>query len=112
MNFREIRKRFLDYFKDHGHRIVDSASLIPRDDPTLLFTNAGMVQFKGAFLGEEKMAYPGLPRPKSAYAPAANITILKMSGTPRDTILSLKCWEIFPLGTILRRRRSSGVGNC
>jgi len=57
MNFREIRKRFLDYFKDHGHRIVDSASLIPRDDPTLLFTNAGMVQFKGAFLGEEKMAY-------------------------------------------------------
>ena len=57
MDFREIRKRFLDYFKDHGHRIVDSASLIPRDDPTLLFTNAGMVQFKGAFLGEEKMGY-------------------------------------------------------
>ncbi len=57
MDFREIRKRFLDYFKDHGHRIVDSASLIPRDDPSLLFTNAGMVQFKGAFLGEEKMGY-------------------------------------------------------
>jgi len=57
MDFREIRKRFLDYFKGHGHRIVDSASLIPRDDPSLLFTNAGMVQFKGAFLGEEKMGY-------------------------------------------------------
>ncbi|MCF8145848.1 MAG: alanine--tRNA ligase [Deltaproteobacteria bacterium] len=57
MNFREIRKAFLDYFRAHGHRIVDSSSLIPRDDPTLLFTNAGMVQFKGAFLGEENLGY-------------------------------------------------------
>ncbi|MBW1784635.1 MAG: alanine--tRNA ligase, partial [Deltaproteobacteria bacterium] len=57
MNFREIRKTFLDYFKAHGHRIVDSSSLVPRDDPTLLFTNAGMVQFKGAFLGEDNLGY-------------------------------------------------------
>ncbi len=47
----------MDYFKAHGHEIVDSSSLIPRDDPTLLFTNAGMVQFKGLFLGEEKRGY-------------------------------------------------------
>jgi alanyl-tRNA synthetase len=57
MNFREIRKAFLDYFRTRGHRIVDSSSLVPRDDPTLLFTNAGMVQFKGAFLGEENLGY-------------------------------------------------------
>jgi len=53
----ELRQGFLDYFKGHGHAIVPSSSLIPQADPTLLFTNAGMVQFKGVFLGEERRAY-------------------------------------------------------
>jgi len=53
----EIRSEFLNYFKEHGHTVVKSSSLIPRDDPTLLFTNAGMVQFKRCFLGEEKRGY-------------------------------------------------------
>ncbi len=53
----EIRKLFVDYFKGKGHTHVPSSPLIPRTDPTLLFTNAGMVQFKGVFLGEEKRAY-------------------------------------------------------
>lgn len=51
----EIRNSFLDYFRSKGHKIIKSSSLIPRNDPTLLFTNAGMVQFKSVFLGEEKM---------------------------------------------------------
>ncbi|MBC7359322.1 MAG: alanine--tRNA ligase, partial [Desulfacinum sp.] len=57
MKAREIRKTFLEYFQEHGHTVVKSSSLIPHDDPTLLFTNAGMNQFKRCFLGEEKRPY-------------------------------------------------------
>ncbi len=53
----EIRRRFLEYFAKYEHAIVPSSPLIPRNDPTLLFTNAGMVQFKSLFLGEEKRDY-------------------------------------------------------
>ncbi|MCK4277575.1 MAG: alanine--tRNA ligase, partial [Desulfurellaceae bacterium] len=53
----ELRRAFLDYFKGNGHTIVGSASLVPKSDPSLLFVNAGMVQFKNVFLGLEKRDY-------------------------------------------------------
>ena len=53
----QIRQDFLEFFASKGHTIVPSSSLVPGNDPTLLFTNAGMVQFKDVFLGAEKRSY-------------------------------------------------------
>ncbi len=57
MTSAEIRQLFLDYFQQHGHQIVPSSPLVPANDPTLLFTNAGMVQFKEVFTGREQRPY-------------------------------------------------------
>ena len=57
MNTSELRQAFLDYFVQQGHTVVPSSALIPHNDPTLLFTNAGMVQFKDVFLGQEQRPY-------------------------------------------------------
>ncbi len=57
LSAKDIRRKFLEYFERNGHAIVPSSPLVPRDDPSLLFTNAGMVQFKKVFLGQEKRDY-------------------------------------------------------
>jgi alanyl-tRNA synthetase (EC 6.1.1.7) len=57
MQTEQLRARFLEFFAGHGHTVVPSASLVPADDPTLLFVNAGMVPFKSVFTGEERRAY-------------------------------------------------------
>ena len=53
----DIRSNFLQFFAKNGHNVVPSSSLVPRNDPTLMFTNAGMVQFKNVFTGVEKRPY-------------------------------------------------------
>ncbi len=57
MTTAEIRTSFLEFFRARAHSVEASSSLVPKNDPTLLFTNAGMVQFKGVFLGLEKVPF-------------------------------------------------------
>jgi alanyl-tRNA synthetase len=57
MSASDVRRAFLEFFREHGHTVVPSSSLVPGNDPTLLFTNAGMVQFKDVFLGKDKRDY-------------------------------------------------------
>src|SRR6056297_2561711 len=57
MKTAEVRSAYLKFFEERGHRVVPSSTLVPHNDPTLLFTNAGMVQFKDALLGREDLGY-------------------------------------------------------
>src|ERR1700716_4371604 len=57
-SLKDIRATFLEFSESRGHEVVPSSPLVPRNDPTLLFTNAGMVQFKNVFTGQEKRAIP------------------------------------------------------
>ena len=79
MDSATVRRKFLDYFVAKGHTEVPSSSLEPKDDPTLLFTNAGMVQFKRTFLGQDPRPTRA-PRPaRSASGRAASTTISSRS---------------------------------
>ena len=72
----DIRKTFLDYFARHDHEVVASSALVPHNDPTLMFTNAGMVQFKNVFTGLEKRPYvrAATSQKCSAISPSAIIS--------------------------------------
>ena len=91
MKSAEIRDAFLNYFASKGHSKVDSNSLVPGNDPTLLFTNAGMVQFKDVFLGAEKREYCRAVSSQRCVRAGGKHNDLKMLAIPLDTILFLKC---------------------
>ena len=107
----EIRSKFLDFFAENGHEIVPSSPLVPRNDPTLMFTNAGMVQFKNVFTGVEKRPYQRATTSQNACAPAASTTTSTMSATLRGISRSSRCSAIFPSATTSRSARSSLPGS-
>ena len=71
----DIRKTFLDFFGSRGHEIVPSSSLVPTNDPTLMFTAAGMVQFKNVFTGIESRPYNRATTAQKCVRAGASITI-------------------------------------
>src|SRR5208283_3754302 len=99
----ELRELFLNYFEERNHTRLASSSLIPTGDATLVFTNAGMVPFKGVFTGAEKRPYNRAVTAQKCLRVSENHNVLKNGGTPLDTTLFLKCWAISPSETISRK---------
>ena len=106
MNSADIREKFLKFFEGKGHQRVPSSSLVPGNDPTLLFTNSGMVQFKDVFWALTNAPTQRRLRHNAVCAPAANTTTWKMSATPDDTTPFLKCSAIFPLAITSKKKPS------
>jgi len=105
----QLRSAFLDYFAKNGHKILPSASLVPGNDPTLLFTNAGMVQFKEYFLGQSTADWKRAPR-RSGASGQRQAQRPRERGYTRGTTRSSRCWGTSRSATTSRRRRSSSGG--
>ena len=103
----QIRQMFLDYFKSKGHMIEPGASLIPHNDPTLLWINAGVAALKKYFDGSEKPASNRIAMRRSQFVQ----TILKMWVVRLVTTHSLKCWVTSRLEIISKMKLSSSHGN-
>ena len=95
----ELRAAFLDYFRSRGHEVVASSSLVPGNDPTLLFTNSGMVQFKDVFLGADPRSYTRAVTSQRCVGPAASTTISRTWGTRPAITRSSRCLETSASGT-------------
>src|SRR5882672_6857412 len=111
MNSAEIRTGFLDYFKSKGHSIVPSSSLVPANDPTLLFVNSGMVQFKDAFLGKDKRAYVRATTSQRCVRAGGKHNDLENVGYTARHHTFFEMLGNFSLATISSARRSNSPGS-
>jgi alanyl-tRNA synthetase len=101
----ELRTAFLEFFHQRGHSIEPSSSLVPVNDPTLLFTNAGMVQFKDVFLGREQRDFNKAVTSQRCVRAGGKHNDLENVAIPQGTTPFLKCWVISALETISKKMR-------
>jgi len=107
----DIRSTFLNYFERNGHQVVDSSPLVPRNDPTLMFTNSGMVQFKNVFTGLEHRDYKrATTSQKCVRAGGKHNDLDNVGYTPATTRFS-RCWATLALGITSKRTPSVSRGN-
>ena len=105
MKTADIRDRFVEFFRNRGHSLVESSPLVPANDPTLLFTNSGMVQFKDVFLGfEPAPARTAVTAQRCLRAGGKHNDLENVGYTARHHTF-FEMLGIFLLGIILRRRR-------
>jgi hypothetical protein len=112
MKSSDIRAKFLKFFEERGHAIVASSSLVPGNDPTLLFTNSGMVQFKDVFLEQGGAAYKRATTSQRLVRAGGSTTTSRTSATRRGITRSSRCWATSASATTSRRTRSITRGTC
>ncbi len=112
MESNEIRQAFLDFFRSKGHEIVPSAPMVVKGDPTLMFTNAGMNQFKDIFLGNAPRPYPRAADTQKCLRVSGKHNDLERSATTPTITRCSRCWATGPSATTSSGRRSAGPGSC
>ena len=112
MRSRDIRRGFLEYFQQNGHAIVPSSSLVPANDPTLLFTNAGMNQFKDVFLGQEQRDYMRATTSQKCMRVSGKHNDLDDVGPSRGITRSSRCSATSRSATTSRRTPFRLPGTC
>ena len=112
MSSSEARAAFLDYFANRQHQVVASSSLVPGNDPTLLFANSGMVQFKDVFLGNERRDYRRATTSQKCLRVSGKHNDLEEVGPSPAITPSLKCWGTSVLAITSSWKPCKWPGNC
>ena len=107
----DLRQAFLDYFAKKEHEIVPGCPLVPVNDQTLLFTNAGMVQFKDVFLGREKRATPRAVSSQRCLRAGGKHNDLENVGYTGRHHTFLRCWEILVSVITLKMKQFITLGS-